>query len=160
MCYTELSSKPQFKGICFFFFITNGVLSPQYSCRSCSGGLLLFFPFNLLYICTTVLYNSREKRSSTDMNEEIREFTNLMKAIGSADKYCICKLLPFCYRVPVYTKPHVTTGFKAVNVTDVLTHTHTQSTITIKYIFFGHVVALLELLSCKRSWLSNTNYLR
>lgn len=43
-----------------------------------------------------------ESRPSIDMNDHIREFTNLMKAIRSADKYCICKLLPFCYTMPIY----------------------------------------------------------
>lgn len=52
----------------------------------------------------------------------IRDFTNLMKAIGSADKYCIRKLLPFCYTVPVYTKPQIAIGFKAAEIIDI-THT-------------------------------------
>lgn len=51
----------------------------------------------------------------------IRDFTNLMKAIGSADKYCIRKLLPFCYTVPVYTKPQIAIGFKAADII-VITH--------------------------------------
>lgn len=53
------------------------------------------------------------------MNDHKKGFTNLMKAIWSADKYCIRKLLPFCYTVPVYTKHQIALGFKAVYIIDV-----------------------------------------
>lgn len=50
------------------------------------------------------------------MNHHMKEITNLMKAIGSADEYCVRKLFPFRYTVPVYTQARKARGFKAVHI--------------------------------------------